>query len=57
MITGHIERRFVEVPIGATWVEGTIRTSGFDTPRKFFISSVQVWFSITKYTKMLSFLG
>lgn len=39
---GHIERRFVEVPIGATWVEGTIRTSGFDTPRKFFISSVQI---------------
>lgn len=39
---GHIERKFVEVPIGATWVEVTMKTSGFSTARRFFIDSVQV---------------
>lgn len=39
---GHIERRFIEVPHGATWVEATMRTSGFDTARRFFIDAVQV---------------
>ncbi|KAH9321489.1 hypothetical protein KI387_016128, partial [Taxus chinensis] len=32
-VYGHIERRFIEVPIGSTWVEATMRASGFDTPR------------------------
>ncbi|XP_038974715.1 tripeptidyl-peptidase 2-like isoform X1 [Phoenix dactylifera] len=39
---GHIERRFIDVPLGATWVEATMRTSGFDTARKFFIDTVQI---------------
>lgn len=41
-LPGHIERRFIEVPLGATWVEGTIRTSGFDTSRRFYIHTVQI---------------
>lgn len=39
---GHIERRFIDVPFGATWVKATMRTSGFDTARRFFIDTVQV---------------
>ncbi|KAH0452237.1 hypothetical protein IEQ34_019536 [Dendrobium chrysotoxum] len=39
---GHIERRFVAVPIGATWAEATVRTAGFDTARRFFIDAVQI---------------
>lgn len=39
---GRIERRFIEVPLGASWVEATMRTSGFDTARRFFIDTVQV---------------
>ncbi|XP_065869545.1 tripeptidyl-peptidase 2 isoform X2 [Euphorbia lathyris] len=39
---GHIERRFIEVPNGANWVEATMRTSGFDTTRRFFIDTVQI---------------
>ncbi|ONK71943.1 uncharacterized protein A4U43_C04F14000 [Asparagus officinalis] len=39
---GLIERRFIEVPHGATWVEATMRTSGFDTARRFFIDAVQI---------------
>ncbi|XP_010546477.1 PREDICTED: tripeptidyl-peptidase 2-like [Tarenaya hassleriana] len=39
---GHIERRYVEVPRGATWVEATIRTSWFDTTRQFFIETLQL---------------
>ncbi|XP_031281076.1 tripeptidyl-peptidase 2 isoform X1 [Pistacia vera] len=39
---GHIERRFIEVPLGASWVEATMRTSGFDTTRRFFVDTVQV---------------
>ncbi|CAL9008689.1 unnamed protein product [Prunus brigantina] len=41
-LPGHIERRFIEVPLGATWVEATMQTSGFDTARRFFIDSVQL---------------
>ncbi|XP_011076155.1 tripeptidyl-peptidase 2 isoform X2 [Sesamum indicum] len=41
-VPGHIERKFVEVPIGATWVEVTVKTSGFTTARRFFIDSVQI---------------
>ncbi|KAG8381312.1 hypothetical protein BUALT_Bualt06G0109300 [Buddleja alternifolia] len=41
-VPGHIERKFVEVPIGATWVEVTVKTSGFSTARRFFIDSVQI---------------
>lgn len=44
---GHIERRFIEVPLGATWVEATMQASGFDTVRKFFIDAVQVHAVIT----------
>ncbi|OVA01192.1 Peptidase S8/S53 domain [Macleaya cordata] len=41
-LPGHIERRFIEVPLGASWVEATMRTSGFDTARRFFIDTVQI---------------
>ncbi|WMV20533.1 hypothetical protein MTR67_013918 [Solanum verrucosum] len=40
--SGQIERRFIEVPFGATWVEATMRTYGFDTARRFFIDTVQL---------------
>ncbi|KQK00668.1 tripeptidyl-peptidase 2 isoform X2 [Brachypodium distachyon] len=40
--SGHIERRFINVPIGASWVEVTMRTSDFDTPRRFFLDTVQI---------------
>ncbi|CAI9092237.1 OLC1v1027429C3 [Oldenlandia corymbosa var. corymbosa] len=39
---GHIERRYIEVPAGATWVEAAMRTSGFDTARRFFVDAVQI---------------
>ncbi|KAL1319371.1 tripeptidyl-peptidase 2 isoform X1 [Arachis ipaensis] len=39
---GHIERRYVEVPHGASWVEATMKTSGFDTARKFYVDAVQI---------------
>ncbi|KAK4796287.1 hypothetical protein SAY86_028613 [Trapa natans] len=39
---GHIERRYIEVPLGATWVEATMKTSGFDTTRRFFVDTVQI---------------
>lgn len=42
LFSGHIERRFIEVPLGATWIEATMQTSGFDTPRRFFVDTVQV---------------
>lgn len=45
---GHIERRYMEVPAGATWVEATMRTSGFDTARIFSVAVVQVTFSSGK---------
>ncbi|EXC19138.1 Tripeptidyl-peptidase 2 [Morus notabilis] len=41
-IPGRIERKFLEVPIGATWVEATMRASGFDTTRRFFVDTVQL---------------
>ncbi|XP_047329580.1 tripeptidyl-peptidase 2 isoform X2 [Impatiens glandulifera] len=41
-VPGHIERKYIEVPIGATWVEATMRTAGFDTARRFFIDTVQM---------------
>ncbi|KAK1289335.1 hypothetical protein QJS10_CPB18g01565 [Acorus calamus] len=41
-LPGHVERRFIEVPHGATWVEATMQTSRFDTARKFLISTVQI---------------
>ncbi|KAI9384993.1 hypothetical protein POPTR_012G142200v4 [Populus trichocarpa] len=41
-LPGHIERRYIEVPLGATWVEATMRTSGFDTTRRFFVDTVQI---------------
>ncbi|XP_021765110.1 tripeptidyl-peptidase 2-like [Chenopodium quinoa] len=39
---GHIERKYIEVPHGATWIEATMRTSGFDTSRRFFVDAVQL---------------
>ncbi|KAG4118359.1 hypothetical protein ERO13_D11G009700v2 [Gossypium hirsutum] len=41
-LPGHIERRYIEVPLGASWVEATMRTSGFDTSRRFFVDTVQL---------------
>ncbi|CAA6655602.1 unnamed protein product [Spirodela intermedia] len=41
-LPGHIVRKFIDVPLGATWVEATMRTSGFDTARSFFIGAVQL---------------
>lgn len=45
---GHIERRYIEVPHGASWADVTIKSSGFDTPRKFYIDAVQVKFAAWK---------
>ncbi|KAM7273027.1 hypothetical protein ACFE04_027691 [Oxalis oulophora] len=39
---GQIERRFIEVPLGASWVEATMQTTGFDTTRRFFVDTVQL---------------
>ncbi|KAK8692720.1 hypothetical protein V6N13_070327 [Hibiscus sabdariffa] len=41
-LPGHIERRYIEVPLGASWVEATMRTYGFDTSRRFFVDTVQI---------------
>lgn len=41
-VPGQIERRFIEVPFGATWVAATMKTYGFDTARRFFIDTVQL---------------
>ncbi|RZB91958.1 Tripeptidyl-peptidase 2 [Glycine soja] len=35
---GHIERRYIEVPHGASWAEVTMKTSGFDTVRRFYVA-------------------
>ncbi|KAI4351727.1 hypothetical protein L6164_006053 [Bauhinia variegata] len=39
---GHIERRYIKVPHGASWVEATMKASGFDTARRFFVDTVQI---------------
>ncbi|XP_041002868.1 tripeptidyl-peptidase 2-like [Juglans microcarpa x Juglans regia] len=39
---GQIERKYIEVPLGASWAEATIQTSGFDTTRRFFVDAVQI---------------
>uniref|UniRef100_A0A2P2LLV1 Tripeptidyl-peptidase 2 isoform X2 n=1 Tax=Rhizophora mucronata TaxID=61149 RepID=A0A2P2LLV1_RHIMU len=41
-LPGHIERRYIEVPYGASWVEANMLTSGFDTTRRFFVDTVQI---------------
>ncbi|XP_057476526.1 tripeptidyl-peptidase 2-like isoform X2 [Actinidia eriantha] len=41
-LPGQIERKYIEVPMGASWVEATMRTSGFDTARRFFVDTVQI---------------
>ncbi|CAI0546836.1 unnamed protein product [Linum tenue] len=41
-LPGHIERRFIEVPLGASWVEAIVRASEFDTTRRFFIDTLQI---------------
>jgi hypothetical protein len=33
------------VPHGASWVDVSIKASGFDTPRKFYLDAVQVKFA------------
>lgn len=53
-VLGQIERRFIEVPFGATWVEATMRTYGFDTARRFFIDTVQVKYVLI-YSIVLSY--
>ncbi|KAF0915843.1 hypothetical protein E2562_039168 [Oryza meyeriana var. granulata] len=40
--SGHIERRFINVPIGASWAEVTMHASAFDTPRRFLLDTVQI---------------
>ncbi|XP_020960189.1 tripeptidyl-peptidase 2-like isoform X3 [Arachis ipaensis] len=40
--SGHVERKYIEVPHGASWVEGTMNTSSFDTTRRFFVDAVQI---------------
>jgi hypothetical protein len=37
------------VPIGASWVEVTMRTSALDTPRRFFLDTVQVYTTSSFY--------
>ncbi|KAL5069857.1 hypothetical protein RYX36_020744 [Vicia faba] len=39
---GCIERKYIEVPHGASWVEATMNISSFDTPRRFFVDTVQI---------------
>ncbi|XP_027189528.1 tripeptidyl-peptidase 2 isoform X2 [Cicer arietinum] len=39
---GHIERKYIEVPHGASWVEATMNISSFDTPRRFFVDTIQI---------------
>ncbi|XP_019427274.1 PREDICTED: tripeptidyl-peptidase 2-like isoform X2 [Lupinus angustifolius] len=39
---GHIERKYIEVPHGASWVEATMNTSSFDTARRFLVDAVQI---------------
>ncbi|KAL2324539.1 hypothetical protein Fmac_023597 [Flemingia macrophylla] len=39
---GHIERKYIEVPHGASWVEATMNASSFDTARRFFLHTVQI---------------
>ncbi|KAK7270488.1 hypothetical protein RIF29_23667 [Crotalaria pallida] len=39
---GHIERRYIEVPHGASWVEATMNASSFDTARRFYVDTVQI---------------
>eukprot|EP00249_Psilotum_nudum_P018372 c26772_g1_i1 orf=205-4470(+) len=41
-VPGHIERQFINVPVGSTWGEATLKLSGFDSPLKFFLNVVQV---------------
>lgn len=41
-LSGQIERRFLEVPLGATWAEATMHVSGFDTSRRFFVDTIQI---------------
>nr|AFN53692.1 tripeptidyl peptidase II [Linum usitatissimum] len=40
--SSHIERRFIEVPLGASWAEATVRVSEFDTTRRFFLDTLQI---------------
>ncbi|XP_027363708.1 tripeptidyl-peptidase 2-like isoform X2 [Abrus precatorius] len=39
---GHIERKYIEVPRGASWVEATMNASSFDTARRFFVDTIQI---------------
>jgi hypothetical protein len=42
------------VPFGASWVEATIHTSGFDTTRRFFLDAVQVHNVMRTYIRLSS---
>jgi hypothetical protein len=39
---GDVMRQFISVPEGTTWAEATLRISGFDTPRKYYVNAVQL---------------
>ncbi|KAG4984179.1 hypothetical protein JHK87_028928 [Glycine soja] len=39
---GHVQRKYIEVPHGASWVEATMNASSFDTARRFFVHTVQI---------------
>lgn len=39
------------MPIGASWVEAMMQTSGFDTSRRFFVDAVQVHYLMRTYVR------
>ncbi|WVY96824.1 hypothetical protein V8G54_028975 [Vigna mungo] len=41
-LPGHVERKYIEVPNGASWIEATMNASSFDTVRRFFVHTVQI---------------
>ena len=53
---GHIERRYIEVPHGASWAEVTMKTSGFDTVRRFYVGAVQVRLEAWNFLRLWSVL-
>ncbi|CAL5364378.1 unnamed protein product [Camellia sinensis] len=51
-LPGYIERKYIKVPIGASWIEATMRTSGFDTARRFFVDTVLVQYAIKAFVTL-----
>ncbi|KAL9317577.1 hypothetical protein ACSQ67_014094 [Phaseolus vulgaris] len=41
-LPGQVERKYIEVPNGASWIEATMKASSFDTVRRFFVHTVQI---------------